>query len=65
MIMSGKEPEEIKISDPITELEENNFVLGYFISFINMLLSLAVVIGIIVVLATIFCGLTGTKTPWE
>lgn len=65
MIMSGKEPEEIKISDPITELEENNFVLGYFISFINMLLTLAVVIGIIVVLATIFCGLTGTKTPWE
>lgn len=65
MIMSGKEPEEIKISDPITELEENNFVLGYFISFVNMLLSLAVVIGIIVVLATIFCGLTGTKTPWE
>lgn len=63
--MSGKEPEEIKISDPITELEENNFVLGYFISFVNMLLSLAVVIGIIVVLATIFCGLTGTKTPWE
>ncbi len=65
MDKKGKEPEEIKISDPITELEENNFVLGCFISFVKMLLTLAVAIGIIMLLATIFCGLTGIKTPWE